>query len=476
MVNNTTNQSIGKKTLIYFIGNFGSKMIGTLIIPIYAIYLTASEVGQYDFQITIAQFLSPILVLAIWEGLLRFAISDEKEQVDDILSTTLLFSIILLLVSTLILSLVYSSTIVSVGKEWFLYVLMIVLTPLVSIFQYMTRSLKMNIIYMQSGIYSSVVNILLIVLFVVLMKLGLIGLLLSCFLTQIFSILFMGMRIKIWQHVSIKLFSLSILKGLLGYSAPLIFNLVFVWFLNGYSRFFINWKLGTAANGTFAFGLKFAGILAMFGSVIAMAAIEDAILTFKDDDFIKRFQKNINHIFSLMLQASLVIIPIIGIGYAFISNQDFSDSLNFVPIVVLATIFMNMSTNVGNIFNVFGQTGKIFLTSFIAGLVNVVFSFILVLSLGVLGVAISYMLGALSLLISRYYMGRKIENYSVNIKMLAVLVLTYCVVSVLVIQRLIWLDVMLFIILSMAILYYNRTLVKSTVHKIVKGVKNYVHD
>jgi len=63
------------KAVFYFIGNFGSKFLSSLLVPIYAIYLTSQDLGEYDFQLSIAQFLAPILLCAIWESVLKFSLS-----------------------------------------------------------------------------------------------------------------------------------------------------------------------------------------------------------------------------------------------------------------------------------------------------------------------------------------------------------------------------------------------------------------
>ncbi|HFM5723311.1 TPA: hypothetical protein ACG77J_003112, partial [Enterococcus faecium] len=59
--------SIAKKAFIYAIGTLSSKMISVIIIPIYAVYISVADLGSFDYQNTIAQFLSPVIFGAIWE-------------------------------------------------------------------------------------------------------------------------------------------------------------------------------------------------------------------------------------------------------------------------------------------------------------------------------------------------------------------------------------------------------------------------
>ena len=61
-----------KNTIIYTISNFGSKVLTFLIVPLYTYYLTTEEFGTYDTIISFMNLLTPICILAIHEGLLRW--------------------------------------------------------------------------------------------------------------------------------------------------------------------------------------------------------------------------------------------------------------------------------------------------------------------------------------------------------------------------------------------------------------------
>ena len=44
----TRNQQLIKGTMIYAIGNFGSKFLSFLIAPLYTYYINPTQMGQYD--------------------------------------------------------------------------------------------------------------------------------------------------------------------------------------------------------------------------------------------------------------------------------------------------------------------------------------------------------------------------------------------------------------------------------------------
>lgn len=59
---------------IFFIANFGSKVITFLLVRFYTEYLTTSEYGVADVITTTVSLAIPIITLCITEAVLRFSI------------------------------------------------------------------------------------------------------------------------------------------------------------------------------------------------------------------------------------------------------------------------------------------------------------------------------------------------------------------------------------------------------------------
>ena len=71
------NKRIAKKSLLYFIGNFSSKMLSSLLVPIYAFYIASEELGIYDYSQTIMNIVIPIVFVSIWEAIIRFILGNK---------------------------------------------------------------------------------------------------------------------------------------------------------------------------------------------------------------------------------------------------------------------------------------------------------------------------------------------------------------------------------------------------------------
>lgn len=410
----TTEQdsTILRKTIIYLIGNFSSKILGTLIIPIYAVYLSAAELGNYDFQMSVGNFLSPIIVLAIWESILRYGLGKKKENLKEVISTGLAIAFVSASSFFAVLLFAYLG-IYGLNELTIMYALMIGLVPVVTVFQYISRTTENNVVYVQASIFSSIINLLSLIIFVVIMKNGLKGLTISTILTSFSTILFISFKIKLRNYIAFSSISRNLFFSMIKYSLPLIFNLAFIWFVNGFSRFYITLSLGATANGTYAFASKFSLIVASISSVVNMAAIEDAVLNIESPEFINRFEQNTNKIITTMLDLMLVLVPVIGLTYKFISNADYQQSQFLVPILIYAVFLQNSGTLIGNVFNVYNKTNVIFITSMSGAALNVGFAIILNGFFGLTGIVIAQLVGGLGIFMSRYIIGKKIINYKI---------------------------------------------------------------
>ena len=78
-----------KDTLIFALGNIGSKMITFFLVPFYTNYLTKAEYGTADLVFTVSQMLIPFASLVIFDGVIRYGLF-RKERPQDALLVGLL--------------------------------------------------------------------------------------------------------------------------------------------------------------------------------------------------------------------------------------------------------------------------------------------------------------------------------------------------------------------------------------------------
>lgn len=428
------NRSLIKKTGIYFIGNMSSKIMSVLLVPIYAFYISANDLGTYDIAKTIMGIISPIIVLAIWEAVLKFIMIENREIEKRKVSTTIaIFTLTMCLLFSMV-SFFYIKFFSNSLEYIELIITMVILNALVQVWQYNARAWGKTKIFVISGVLSTIINFLFVILFVVLFKMGLLGLLWAYNIGQLSIIVLIECKIGVIQKIKLKDFSFDLLKKTLLFSSPLVFNIISAWFISGFGRLLITSKIGTEANGLYSFATNFSQIIGMIGAVVTMAIIEEAILSVKKNEINKNFHKTIESLFFIFQSIALFSIPIIVVFYTFISKTNYSSSLYFVPLLLVYSVINIMAANIGSIFQAINKTKYQFYTTMIGGIVTFFISSIFIGNIGVYSIIIGQIFGALTMLITRYKLANKFIILKVNWKPILFMTFIYIVTVIIVLN------------------------------------------
>ena len=80
MSSESRNRYLLKNTLIFTLGNIGSRMISFFLIPLYTNVLTTSQYGTVDLITTISTVAGPMLTLNIAESVMRFGLDKDADK------------------------------------------------------------------------------------------------------------------------------------------------------------------------------------------------------------------------------------------------------------------------------------------------------------------------------------------------------------------------------------------------------------
>lgn len=463
------NNNLVKKTGLYLIGNISSKLVSFFLIPIYAFYVTAEDLGNYDYYQTIMLILVPFIFIAIWEAILKFLLKNEENKVQ-IISTSVIFVISICFVTVFI---AYSiNGVLKTNVENFNLIIMMILSyALACIWQYYARGLKRNNIYVISSIIGTLVNFFINILCLCVFNLGIKSLYIAYIISQSAIFIILEYNLQCIRSVKFKYFNFKLLKEMLIFSSPLVLNLVSMWFISGFGRTLINKELGSEMQGLYAFANKFGIIINVFGSVISMALIEESIIKSREEGLGEYFSKTIQKLFMIFLSIIILAAPIITIFYKFIKTTQYYNSINMFAYFLLYATFMTMSTNVGAIFQTIEKTKFIFITTLLGSISTVIFSKMLISSMGIIGVAIGQILGAIVMLISRYKICNKYLKLKLDIKKILFMLFIY-VLSVIV-------SIKTGIIISLVVLITNIVIIlilnKEDIEEIILYIKSFIN-
>ena len=406
--------SLIKKTGIYLVGNFASKLTSVLLIPLYAWFVTAEALGYYDYYFTIVTMVAPVCFVAIWESVLRYTINEKKRSsLETSISTVvcfLLIVIVLVVIIDLCLSFLCSDQVFAISS----ISVMIIVYGITAVWQYFARAFQNPKLYTLSGIIASILNFILIATLVCVLKLQLEGLIIAYVISQLAIVFVLEKQLKILSRCSWKKISFDLAKRYFAFSIPMTFNLLLSVCLSGFGRILVLNTLGADANGLYAFAMKFGSLIIAFGSIFSMAVIEEAILRIGRPGHEGFMGIVANNTLLILIATAAIALPAIDIAWPLLAGQEYAISKSMVPAFLVYGIFIVEATVVGNVFSIIQKT-HLGALSMLAGCIGCILSSVFFLGkAGAESVAWSTAFGAFILFVTRYLIGKKYISYSLS--------------------------------------------------------------
>lgn len=403
-----------KKASIYFVGTLSTKILSILLVPIYAYYVSAEALGEYDYVLTIANVIMPIAFLSVWEAILRYCMKENGgADKKGIISSSLAFSFAVILALSLICALV---GIFYPNKKLLICLyLFVILQGITNVWQYSARSLGESKQFVISGVASSAVLIISNVVNLVVLKLEYTGLVLSFILSHLVTVLILEYKIKLIGKFKASEVSFVIIRRMLAFSVPLVVNAVSLWFYSGASRVIIKNFIGSYENGLYSFASKFSLVITLFSTVISMAVIEEAYSYKTLDEYSQKLSYLIGTVSKAYFSLVLLAVPAINILYTIaFKKTEYYKSADYVFLLLLAALFTALSNNYGSAFHVTDNTKYITFTTLLGAAVSVIISLSLVGAIGIYGILLGGAIGPFVMMLSRAVYAKKATGLSVS--------------------------------------------------------------
>ncbi len=376
-----------KDTALFAISNFGSKIILFFLTPLYTSILTTSDYGIADLLNTTLTFVYPILTLAIADATLRFAL-DQDESPKEVLCCSLFFT----LASSVVVFALYPISGVF-GKEMHQYWMYFAVTYLLfnihnSLSNYIKGIGKTSLFAIQ-GIVQTLTVILSNIILLLFFKAGLSGYLLSIILGYTVANLLMVIGGGIVRSMIPFHFSLGLTKRMLKYSIPMIPTLL-AWSVNSsIDKYMIIGFVGLSANGIYSVAHKIPTMITTVISVFNQAWQITAISDYDDHDSSDYFSKVYNIFSFLNLCACVVVIGTSKLLSSFLFAKDFYSAWQFVPFLVVASMFSANSGFLAAIYRAAKKTTSLFVSVLCGSVLNIILNLILIQTIGTVGAAVA---------------------------------------------------------------------------------------
>lgn len=390
-------------SLIFAIGNLGSKLMQFIMIPLYSYTLTTTEYGKVDFLTTIVSLLLPVFSLDIYDAAFRFVL-DKSDNRLQTLNTSLLFTI---LVSVAIIPITFLIQLFIKDYPLLNTGLLLIASMFFSLISNYIRAINEVKQFAIAGIINSFVTGGMGVLLLYVLHWTTNGYLFSMATGMIVATFYLILSCNLNLQINLRLASKVKLRSLFKYSIPLVPNLL-AWWLNSTSdRLFILMFIDASANGIYAMASKIPNMLSTLMTIFLQSWQISVVEEYKGEKG-KQFITNVFQVF-------LTTIFIVGIGilmllkplfYSLVSHSYYI-GWRVVPFLLLSIIYSTIASFLGTIYTASKQTVPIMYTTVVGAIFNIIFSLLLIPTFGINGAAIA---NIISFAVVSFYRFRDIRN------------------------------------------------------------------
>ena len=377
-----------KNVGIFAISNFAIRVISFVILPLYTYYLSKAEYAIVDLVNTTVQLLLPFLSLCVVDALLRFGMSNEyKKETIFTNSVVVIACGCLFLPLTLIAFKQFGQGELEGMEVYFLLIYVLqVFNNLFSAFCKTLDKIK------QMAVISTIMSVVIIglnVLFIAVMKQGIMGYLNALVIGNVLGLLLHVYVCMVPKYFKKKYFDKRILRDMLMYSIPLIPNAFFWWINTSLNKYMLTGMTTLSILGLYAVANKIPMIISTFTSIFSQAWNISAFQTYNDDDR-EAFYNNTYVLYkNLLLIGTSVVILLSEVFARFLFSKEFFAAWVFVPILTIGVYYSSLSGYLGSLFTANKQTKYIFYTTAMGAIVNLLLNLVLIRKYEAQGAAIA---------------------------------------------------------------------------------------
>lgn len=410
---NNRNGYLMKNTIIFTLGNLGSKLISFFLIPLYTNVLTTTEYGVVDLVVTVGTVAVPVLTLNISESVMRFALDkdSDKQKITQIGTGILLIG---MLAGLLIFPICHSFGKIS---RYSVFVYLYVIASAASQIYLCDLRGKELLVHYSIG---NVLNTLFIagfnILFLLVFKEGIEGYLKAYIIANVFTAIYaiiIGKGYKSFHLVNV---DKKLLMRMAKYSVVLIPNSFMWWIMNSSDRIMVSSMVGIAANGIYAVSYKLPTLVSTLTTIFNQAWSYSAI---REEGTADESEYN-NKVFKALI--GIVMLSGIGIltfSKPFLSvyvSKEYYVAWKYIPFLTVGCVYLTLASFMATSYTVHKDSFGYLFSGMFGAIFNIVVNFALIPMIGVYGAAIATCISYVLVFVFRLFHTRKYIKYNIKNK------------------------------------------------------------
>lgn len=397
------NVELIKNTLILSIGTFVPKLMTLITLPILTACLNTTEYGNYDLILSLASLLIPVLTLQIQQAVFRHLISSKTIKNQKIYITV---SLLFVVMSFLIFCPIIYLCLGLAKVESVLRVLICIMLSTEGIYYLIgqiVRGIGKNLKYSFSVIVYSICNMISIVVLVWIMRMGLIGVIISLSIGYTMSCVYMLVVGDILKYFDIHCISFDYLKELLNFSVPIVPSSISLWIVNLSDRLVVTAFLGAGVNGLYSVANKVPQLYSTAYNIFNLAWTETASRAHDEENPVEYYSTLFKTLYDFLIGIMLILIAVTPLVFKILVNQQFEEAYAQVPILYFGVFFNSIVQFYAGIYIAYKRTKQVGISSAVGAVINLVVNLMFVKTIGLYAASISTAVSYLAIVLFRAY-------------------------------------------------------------------------
>lgn len=468
--NQNASARLAKNTVIYMIGNLGSKILQVLILPLLTAVLLTEEYGYYDLIVTTINLITPIATLQLVEAMFRYLFGGSEEEKRVTISSVTAALVVGMTILAAVIALIQMFGIDL--KYPFLIYLNYITNILFDYMQKIARCQQRNSLVAVSGVINTSVMLAVEAMALLVFKMRVDGMLLANCVSYFVAVLYLEYKLRIEEYLSIAAVNVKRVKELLKYSLPLVPNSVCWWVVSACDRYVISFFLSISANGIYSIAGKFSQMLTMITSVFQMAWQESSIIESDKATRDEFYTKTFDSYMRFLLSGYVVLLPIIRLAMPFLVAEEYRIGYLYNPLLLLGAVFSAFSQFYGSAYLAFKKTGGALSTTIIAAIINVTVGACLISKIGLYAPALGTTCAFLAQWLLRANQMKDCFRVKINTKVLSFMAPTMIVYYALYYKDSVVLHLTMLLVASIVFCTVNREMIRKILATVKKKVKS----
>lgn len=456
--------SFKKNTFLLTASSVINKGFQFFAVLFFSRWLTKEEYGQFDLYYSYIMILLPIISLATQEAVFRYTIDEKNvEKRRENITNGLLIPIINFAVAFLVSVILFRNSIFLLTC-FLLYLSAEVMTLYLRGY---LRGIGRLDIYSYVMVFSTVIMIICVTIFVYIFQYGEEGMLIGYAIGTWSGNIAMIVWGKWFSMLSWTTVSWQKIKELISYSIPLVPNDISWWIMNASDRQIINIFFGDGANGIYAIAHKVPALCSVIFNMFSLSWQQEVISRIDSDDCVTYINNTFNKFIVVLMTVCALLLSSNFLFAFYFFDAKYFEAIQYSPILIMAALIMAISQFLGGIQIALKQSKKNGITTLVGALCNIVVHIVLIKFIGLFAAAISTLIGNIIVVISRQYLLK--DFYVIKIKKgtwVSIFIFIYFLIGSY-LHYIGWLNYINLVLAFVFFILCNRSVIEKVFHKII---------